>query len=176
MKFVAGVLLALLKLSRVGVAATDDAEFTDEPSCRARARVRAPDLDAGRVVQGDVKVKLDGKYPEVLGYTLKLRFAERSWVKTRYESCYHYILQLIKLSQATRCSTSRTTDYEFSASYRVFDSNIWNDPFLRYPGGNKPDWDKYKDVVRDPSLWLVREEERIGFEAKYNLCDGQPTD
>ena len=57
----------------------------------------------------------------------------------------------------------------------MFEPNIWN-PFLRYSGGNKSDWDKYRDAVRDPSLWLVREEERIGFEAKYNLCDGQSTD
>ena len=50
-----------------------------------------------QVVQGDVKVKLDGACPEVLGYTLKLRFAERSWVKTRCESCYYYILHADKV-------------------------------------------------------------------------------
>ena len=96
MKIVFGVLLALFKLSVIGVAATGDAGVRDK-SCRARAWVRAPDLDAGQVVQGDVKVKLDGACPEVLGYTLKLRFAERSWVKTRCDSCYHYILHAYKV-------------------------------------------------------------------------------
>jgi hypothetical protein len=29
--------------------------------------------------------------------------------------------------------------------------------------------------MKDPALWLVREEERIGFETKYILHDGKPT-
>ena len=97
MKIVFGVLLALFKLPVISVSATDDAGVTDISSCRARAWVRAPDLGAGQVVQGDVKVKLDGPCQEVLGYTLKLRFAERSWVKTRCESSYNCILHADKV-------------------------------------------------------------------------------
>ena len=76
--------VSLLELSTVVAAASaPSAESDTVTPCRARAWVRAPDLVPGQVVKGDVKVKLDGACEEVSSYTLGLRFAERSWVKTR---------------------------------------------------------------------------------------------
>jgi hypothetical protein len=84
MRISLSLLLALLKLS-INVAANDGSDTAEvEQPCRARAWVRAPDLEPGRVIQGDVKVKLDGECGDVSSYTLRLRFVERSWVKTRH--------------------------------------------------------------------------------------------
>lgn len=46
----------------------------------------------------------------------------------------------------------------------------------RYPHMNGPTWNNHINTPEDPSLWLVREEERVGFEAEYKLSDGQSTD
>jgi hypothetical protein len=82
------LLPSLFRLSSiVNIAALDDASAAEAP-CRARAWVRAPDLEPGELVQGDVKVKLDGACDDVSSYSLGLRFAERSWVKTRCVSLY----------------------------------------------------------------------------------------
>lgn len=86
MKVIRAFLLALSG-SGISVAANADSDdpskSINHKSCRARAWVRAPDLEPGKVIQGDVKVKLDGPCEEVESYTLKLQFSERSWVKTR---------------------------------------------------------------------------------------------
>ena len=83
MKIILGLSLALLKLSINVVANEEVNPAIVESPCRTRAWVRAPDLVPGQVIQGDVKVKLEGACEDVLSYTLRLRFAERAWVKTR---------------------------------------------------------------------------------------------
>ena len=35
---------------------------------------------------------------------------------------------------------------------------------------------QYENDMQNPELWLIREEERIGFEVKYDLGDGQSID
>ena len=80
-----GLLLVLRGFATV-LAAQEDASAAGAP-CSARVWVRAPDLEPGQVVQGHVKVKLDGSCDEVSSYSLGLRFAERSWVKTRCVLC-----------------------------------------------------------------------------------------
>ncbi|KAF8532276.1 hypothetical protein JB92DRAFT_2843998 [Gautieria morchelliformis] len=150
--------VALLELSTVAVAADPSTESDAVTPCRARAWVRAPDLEPGQVVQRDVKVKLDGVCEEVSSYTLGLRFAERAWVKTRREG--------VKLPERPAANHSRVP-----TSRSILDPNTLFS--TRYLGVDNSVWDKYHDKVRDPSLWLVREEERVGFEAKYGLCHGK---
>jgi hypothetical protein len=89
MKTFPGLFFAWLGFSSL-TSALDDASALEIP-CRARAWVRAPDLGPGRVIQGDVKIKFDGSCDEVSSGSLGLRFAERSWVKTR---CVLMILSL----------------------------------------------------------------------------------
>ena len=91
MKILFGLLLVLSQLSGISVAAQDSTISADN-SCRVHAWVHAPDFEPGQVVQGDVKIKLDGACEEVLSYTLRLCFTECAWVKTRCLSCYHQTL------------------------------------------------------------------------------------
>ncbi|KAF8512471.1 hypothetical protein JB92DRAFT_3117084 [Gautieria morchelliformis] len=150
--------VALLELSTVAVAADPSTESDIVTPCRARAWVRAPDLEPGQVVQGDVKVKLDGVCEEVSSYTLGLRFAERAWVKTRREG--------VKLPERPAANHSRVP-----TSRSIFEPDALSS--TRFLGFDDSVWDKYQDEVKDPSLWLVREEERVGFEAKYGLRHGK---
>ena len=72
----------ILGLSTIA-AALDAGETRHD--CRARAWVRAPDLEPGEILQGDVRIKLDADCSDVSSYSIGLRFMERSWVKTRCE-------------------------------------------------------------------------------------------
>jgi hypothetical protein len=51
-----------------------------------------------------------------------------------------------------------------------------SDWFRRWsrPGINGSVLEKYERDMKDPALWLVREEERIGFETKHILREGKP--
>ncbi|KAF8532273.1 hypothetical protein JB92DRAFT_2843987 [Gautieria morchelliformis] len=153
--------VALVELSTVAVAADPSTESDAVTPCRARAWVRAPDLEPGQVVQGDVKVKLDGVCEEVSSYTLGLRFAERAWVKTRREG--------VKLPARPAANHSRVP-----TNRSIFEPDtLFSTRFPNYLGVDNSVWDKYQDEIKDPSLWLVREEERVGFEAKYGLRHGK---
>jgi hypothetical protein len=55
----------------------------DADLCNVTAWVRAPDLDPGQIIQGQVRIKTNGNCDHVASYSLGLRFAERAWVKTQ---------------------------------------------------------------------------------------------
>ncbi|KAF8589905.1 hypothetical protein K439DRAFT_1612466 [Ramaria rubella] len=130
---------------------------------RARAWVRAPDLEVGRVVQGHVKIKLDGICEEVSSYSLGLRFAERAWVKTRREGI------TLPEKPTAKCSSNISRNDSVFSSYPPFAiSRAFNvEPSV---------WQKYEDHMKNPALWLTREEERIGFEEKYELLSDHTGD
>jgi hypothetical protein len=111
MRAFTGLLLILYGFSRA-ISALEDAPATEAP-CRARVWVRAPDLEPGQVVQGHVKVKLDGSCEDVSSYSLGLRFAERSWVKTRCVFCFLFLFDggesLIVCLQSRGCKTAGAT-------------------------------------------------------------------
>ena len=51
-------------------------------------------------------------------------------------------------------------------------TEIWSDGLWLQEGENRTAMETYHNILSDPTLWLAREEERIGFETSYILRAG----
>ncbi|GJJ13137.1 hypothetical protein Clacol_007387 [Clathrus columnatus] len=121
--------------------------------CHIDAWVRAPDLDPGQVIPGQVRIKTNGTCDPISEYSLILRFKERAWVKLPkpdiilpQEPDRQFIYD--NISQIDRNNVFKVSDHFFARD---------------------PSWGKYVKDISDPSLWDIVEEERIAFESRYKL-------
>ncbi|KAF8512479.1 hypothetical protein JB92DRAFT_271314 [Gautieria morchelliformis] len=158
-------LVVLASLSTIAATADTGDPHGTKPDCRVRAWVRAPDLEPGQVLQGDVKIKLDGACSDVSSYGIGLRFMERSWVKARREG--------VVLPEPPTANGSSPTSTSLNDSIfeplKLGNAAFWSGS----ERGVEPSaWKAYQDGLRNPELWLAREEERIGFESRHILRKG----
>jgi hypothetical protein len=129
--------------------------------CRGRAWVRAPDLVAGDVIAGDVKVKLIGPCADAENYKLGLRFKERVFWRLRLAS-FSRIVELGSLDDP-----HRRQDVPFPEP-----------PFVNYNQTrmfNETEWAAYQTSMQNKTLWSVHEEERVAFEIKTDLVSAEGT-
>lgn len=71
-------LFALLSTANASVV------ISSPDACAIQAWVRAPDLDPGEIIPGQVRVKTKGSCNPILEYSVILRFKERVWAKIAY--------------------------------------------------------------------------------------------
>jgi hypothetical protein len=76
----------------------------------------------------------------------------------------------VKLPELPTASQRPVT---FVTNNSVFETNSFGWRHWDTPGVDASAWEQYDHDMKDPALWLVREEERIGFETKYIFHDGQ---
>ncbi|KAH7931265.1 hypothetical protein BV22DRAFT_8466 [Leucogyrophana mollusca] len=153
------LLLYSLAFSTAALANNVNDDGAPITGCRARSWVRAPDMVPGTVLEGDVKVRLDGDCPEVTSYTLGLRFKERIFVKT--------------LRNGSVLPPRPEVVFDVAETpLGIFD--------LLPPSGsawesrtrlNQTEWDAYESAVKNRDLWIVRDEEVIAFEIRTLLTD-----
>ncbi|KAH7919071.1 hypothetical protein BV22DRAFT_1134108 [Leucogyrophana mollusca] len=124
------------------------------PDCRAQSWVRAPDMAPGIVLEGDVKISLDGNCPEIRSYTLGLRFKERIFIKV--------------LQEGAAVPTRPEVSYIWDVKDDIFDPRShWG--LKPSHDANSSEWKAYEEAVRKKDMWLVHEEETITFETRYPL-------
>ncbi|KAF8589883.1 hypothetical protein K439DRAFT_1612447 [Ramaria rubella] len=148
MRTLAGLLLGFSIL----LTAADDASTEAQAACQIH-------LEPGGVVQGDVKIVLDGMCTAVSSYSVGLRFAERS-------------REGVVLPESPTAHQS----FEYRLSKRndsVFEPWVFDSEFDLLHGVNKSLWESWQNKMKDPALWLAQEEERIGFETRRVIREGQ---
>jgi hypothetical protein len=161
-------------LSLALVLATSLAAFIEPPrecnqpddllsQCRGRAWVRAPDLVAGDVIAGDVKVKLIGPCTDAESYKLGLRFKERVFWRLRLAS-FSCIVELGSLDDP-----HRRQDVRFPESPLVTYNNTGSSMYTF----NETEWEAYELSMQNKTLWSVHEEERVAFEIKTDLVSAE---
>ncbi|EGO03425.1 hypothetical protein SERLA73DRAFT_158078 [Serpula lacrymans var. lacrymans S7.3] len=151
-------LLPLFFFLAAGTAKTSsqliDSSTPEVADCRARPWVRAPDLTPGHVLQGDVKVRLDGLCPDVEKLVLGLRFKERAF---------------LRVLQPGMQRPRPVSECPFSGPLRGVlcpDIGVVNDTELEI----------WEDRLLNDTVWTIYEEERIAFEVKHVLKQPQYSD
>ncbi|KAH7910966.1 hypothetical protein BJ138DRAFT_1113618 [Hygrophoropsis aurantiaca] len=138
----------LICAAQLTTAVNDGGNLLD--ACRARPWVRAPNFIPGYLLEGDVKVELEGNCSQVLGYKFGLRFKERIFVKL-----------LRNHTAFPPGGPSFSTDSLFEV-YQPPGSL----PAIRL---NQTEWKVYAEAAKNKESWIVHEEERFAFETKLLL-------